>query len=273
MLESRLHAWQLVVDGEPFHTATSTLLPVRTRSGEAAMLKHAKAPEERAGLPLLAWWGGDGAVRVLAYEGDVVLMERVTGDRDLLQWATQDAVADLEASGVLCEVLLRLHAPRATRPPALAPLAAWFDALEREAARRGGLFSHCAQLARALLASTPPGDLVPLHGDCHHRNVLDGGARGWLAIDPKDRFGDRGFDHALILCNPDLKHAADPARFAAHLARVAAGASLSPARLAQWTAARSALSAVWFLEDGDAASADHDLAIARTALAWLADAG
>ncbi len=142
-----------------------------------------------------------------------------------------------------------------------------FDALDREAARHGGLFAECAAEARALLATETADDSVPLHGDCHHRNVLDGGAWGWLAIDPKDRFGDRGFDDALILCNPDLPRAADTELFAEHLARVAARSGIPPPRLA-----RAGLSAAWFLEDGDTAGAEHDFAIARTAKAWWANA-
>jgi streptomycin 6-kinase len=41
--------------------------------------------------------------------------------------------------------------------------------------------------------------------------VLDFGACGWLAIDPKRLAGERGFDFANIFTNPDL---ADPARLA-----------------------------------------------------------
>jgi streptomycin 6-kinase len=33
-------------------------------------------------------------------------------------------------------------------------------------------------------------------------DVPDFGARGWLAIDPKGLYGERGFDYANIFCNP-----------------------------------------------------------------------
>lgn len=272
MFEAYLHEWRLRADGDPFRTAAAELQPVVTADGAPAMLKRTHAPEELAGFDLLEWWNGDGAARVLARDGHVLLMERATGTGDLLRWALRDGEADAAASDVLCEVLARLHAPSATAPPRLPPLAAWFIALDDEAAVRGGMLARCAGIARALLAD-PDGDaVVPLHGDCHHRNVLDFGARGWLAIDPKDRIGERGFDYAQILCNPDLPHAADPSRFVTQLLRVSQRAHLPPARLARWTAARAALSAVWFLEDGCTREADHDLAIAATALEWLAQA-
>lgn len=47
-----------------------------------------------------------------------------------------------------------------------------------------------------------------LHGDVHHGNVLNFGARGWLAIDPRGLVGERAFDHANLLCNPDVATAA-----------------------------------------------------------------
>lgn len=270
MFEPWLKRWHVRRDGAAIRTPTSDLLPVLTEDGAPAMLKRARAPEERAGIALMAWWNGDGAARVLAMSGDVLLMERATATTDLLECAHRNAAGDTAASDILCGVLARLHAPRAAPPPPLEPLSAWFDALQREAPRSGGVMATCAGIATQLLAA--PRDIVPLHGDCHHRNVLDFGARGWLAIDPKDRFGERGFDYAQILCNPDLAHAAEPARFARQLPRVAHAAGIDPLRLARWTAARAALSAVWFMEDGDDAAVAHDLAIATTALDWLAAA-
>jgi streptomycin 6-kinase len=50
-----------------------------------------------------------------------------------------------------------------------------------------------------------------LHGDLHHASVLDFGARGWLAIDPKSLTGERGFEFANIFINPDLSDPTRPA--------------------------------------------------------------
>jgi streptomycin 6-kinase len=47
-------------------------------------------------------------------------------------------------------------------------------------------------LARALVAAAGP--RVLLHGDLHPGNVLDGGARGLVAIDPRPCIGDPAFD-------------------------------------------------------------------------------
>ena len=111
-----------------------------------------------------------------------------------------------------------------------------------------------------------------LHGDLHHENVLDFGARGWLAIDPKRLLGERSFDFANIFTNPDLADptrpvAIAPGRFAQRVAVVAEAARLERERLLQWVLAWTGLSAAWFL--GDGASPAIDLQIAELAAAEL----
>jgi streptomycin 6-kinase len=44
--------------------------------GQPVMVKIVHEPEERFGAGLMLWWDGDGAARVLAHEGDALLMER-----------------------------------------------------------------------------------------------------------------------------------------------------------------------------------------------------
>jgi streptomycin 6-kinase len=175
-----LARWELVPDGEAITTPSSLLLPVRQR-GQPAMLKIAREEEERRGGRLMAWWHGDGAARVLAHDDRALLLERATGPRNLE--AMVAAGADDEASRILCAVAARLHAPRRGPPPELVPLSRWFEALAPAARSRGGLLAEADAAARDLLAD--PREPVVLHGDIHHGNVLDVGARGWVAIDPK----------------------------------------------------------------------------------------
>jgi streptomycin 6-kinase len=89
-----------------------------------------------------------------------------------------------------------------------------------------------------------------LHGDLHHGNVLDFGARGWLAIDPKGLIGGRGFDFANILCNPDSEIATSPGRMVCQIDVVAEAARLDPARLLRWVLAYAGLSAAWTIGEG-----------------------
>jgi len=254
-----LARWELVPDGEPIETPSSLLLPVR-HDGMLAMLKIARADEERRGGTLMAWWNGGGAARVLAQHGEALLLERLSGPRSLA--AMVAAGHDDEASRILCDVAARLHAPRPGPPPDLVPLDRWFEALAPAARTHGGLLAQADAAAQALLSA--PREFVVLHGDIHHGNVLDGGERGWLAIDPKGLLGERTFDFVNILRNPDAAAALTPGRFDRQVEVLAAAASLERRRLLDWTLAFAGLSAAWHLADGT--PADLDLAVAGLAL-------
>ena len=267
IFDDYLVRWGLVRDGEPIITRSSVLLPVH-RNGVPAILKIAGEIEERRGGALLGWWGGAAAVRVLAQEGDALLMERAVGGASLIEMARSGR--DDEASRVLCAAAAGLHAPRpGPLPPSLVPLDRWFRELEPAAARQGGVLRRAAAAARELLAE--PREVVVLHGDLHHGNVLDGGRRGWLAIDPKGLLGERGFDHANIFCNPDRGVATAEGRLARQADVVSAAAGLDRSRLLRWVLAYAGLSAAWSLWDGD--DATLALTVAETAAVELARAG
>lgn len=259
-----LKRWSLVPDGAPIITPGSRLLPVRL--GDApAMLKLVDDTDEKYGNLLMIWWDGDGAARVLAHHEDGLLMERATGGRSLMHMAMNGE--DDEASRILCKALARLHTPRAMPAPPLLELTLWFASLRVAAAQEGGLYALSLQTAEALLAD--PQEEVVLHGDMHHDNVLDFGARGWLAIDPKRVRGERGFDYANLICNPDLPSAGDPERLQRQVEVIAEAAGLDRRRLLQWVLAFAGLSAAWFLEDGLQNRASGQLKVAQIAAGML----
>lgn len=245
--EPWLAKWGLTPDGAPFESLAGALLPVR-RGGAPAMLKLAHAEEERRGAALLAWYGGDGAVRVLEREGEALLMERAVATHSLADMARSGQ--DDEATGILCAVAARLHEPRDEDPPAsLVPLPLWFRELAVAANRHGGPYALAASIARELLEA--PQDIVVLHGDIHHGNVLHDAQRGWLAIDPKGVVGERGYDHANMLCNPDVETATATGRLVRQLDVICDVAGLERERQLMWTVAYCGLSASWTLSDGD----------------------
>ncbi len=248
MFSCLIERWNLTPDGDPIITPTSRLLPVR-HEGVPAMLKVATHPEERRGGLLMAWWAGQGAARVLAQEGDALLMERAKGDgKSLVEFAKIGR--DDEASRIICSTVSKLHTTRACNRPELVPLSRWFEGLYPAAAAHGGIFNLSAATATELLATRQ--SEVVLHGDIHHQNILDFGGRGWLAIDPKGLFGERGFDYANLFCNPDETTATAPGRLAQRVILIAALANIDRKRLLQWIVAWSGLSAAWLLEDGEA---------------------
>jgi streptomycin 6-kinase len=245
MFSDYLERWELTRDGEPIITPTSRLLPVRS-GGVPAMLKIAVHDEEKLGGLVMNWWDGQGAARVLAYGADALLMERAEDGISLTDLARNSR--DDEASRIICAVLARLHAPRGRPPPELLPLTRWFEALEPAAEANGGILRVSAATASNLLATQR--DIVALHGDIHHGNVLNFGSRGWLAIDPKGLIGERCFDYANIFCNPDIETAAAPGRLARQATVVAEAAHLERNRLLAWVVAWAGLSAAFLVEDG-----------------------
>jgi len=233
------------------------------------MLKLFTADEDRRGASLLSWWKGEGAAYVLADSDDALLMERATGPRSLVDMARRGR--DDESCRLLCATAARLHAPRLMPTPPLTPLQHWFAELFPVARAEGGILTRAADAARVLLED--PRDVTALHGDLHHGNVLDFGARGWLAVDPKALLGERGFDFVAMFANPDLADPAtsvarDVSRFAGRIDTVTSAAGLEPTRLMQWILAGAGLSAAWFIRDHDPLAA-ISLYIAQLACAEL----
>ncbi len=240
-------AWSLVADGPAFTTKFGSHLAPVLAQGAPAMLKVAGSDEERRGGALMDWYAGVGAARVLARDGEAILLERAVGHRSLAGMAV--AGDDDGASRILCETVARLHTPRAAPPPdTLVPLPAWFAALGPAAVAHGGVFAKSLAAADRLL--TDPREPVVLHGDVHHDNILDGGPRGWLAIDPKGLIGDRAFDYANLFRNPTAEIALAPGRMRRQVEVVATAGGLEPRRLLTWIHAYAGLGAAWSLQSG-----------------------
>ncbi|MFW7268452.1 aminoglycoside phosphotransferase family protein [Gluconacetobacter sp. Hr-1-5] len=261
-LPIRMARWGLVRTGEPpVRTATSILLPV-LRDGMPAMLKLSHDPDEQRGNDLMAWWRGTGAAPVLDHDREAILLERAITGRSLADMV--DEGDDTEATRQICHVAGRLHGHRAASRPTLRLLDDWFRDFTALPPAPGDWLARCAASARALLAD--PREPVALHGDLHHGNVLEFGAKGWRAIDPKGLFGERTFDFAALFLNPDLagrprRHADLPNIFAQRVDLVAQTASLDRTRLVQWIHAWCGLSALWFLEDGAEPVIQHRIAL------------
>ena len=247
-LDARLAAWGLVPDGSLFETPSSWLMPVR-RDRTPAMLKIFKpTSDERDATALLRYYGGEAAVRVLAADDGALLMERAEGGRSLGAMATSGA--DIEAAEILADTLLRLHAPCAEPiPRSLTALESQFESLFRRAAEHE-LLARAAAVARDLLASRR--EVVPLHGDLHHGNVIDGGERGWLAIDPKGVIGERTYETANLLRNPwphaGLVHDTGRMRRLAHFYAERLG--MDAGRILAFSLAHCGLGASWDIDDG-----------------------
>lgn len=240
---------------------------VTLADGSTAALKQSSAaalPELDPACAFLGWAGGSGVVRLLDREGHLVLLEWA-GDRSLLDVFREQG--DDRASEIAAATVAMLHAEHGAAPAAaLTPLATQFRSLFRraEADRLSGKatqYVEAAEMAQVLLADQR--DVRPLHGDIHHENIL-ASQRGWLAIDPKGLFGDPGYDTANLFYNPyrsDLPES--PARALSMATILGEHLGREPARLLDWAFAYSALSACWWIEEGNEAEARRGLSVGR----------
>lgn len=260
-----LDRWALQPDGDPIATLAANLIPV-VHGESPAMLKVAHEADEIFGAAVMDWWEGDGAARVIAIDGTAMLMERAVGTRSLVQMVREGG--DDAASKIICAAATHLHTPRPRPMPPLKPLDAWFEALEPGAGKYGGIVRTAHQAFETLVRDSR--EVAVLHGDLHHENVLDFGPdRGWLAIDPKGLLGDRGYDFANIVCNPerDFDLVTSHGRILRQVGVIAKEADYDRQRLMLWLLAYTGLSAAWILDDGDIPRLEF--AVAETVIAEL----
>jgi streptomycin 6-kinase len=213
----------------------SVVAYVRKRDGSAAVAKVPPPGSDSAEeADALAAWGGLGAARLLGRAADgVLLLERIE----------PGTLAPDDATVAATLRRLWIEPPKEVRWRTAAALtAAWAASLERWRGRLGGAVVDSA--VKVLRAGFGP-DLRLLHGDGHHGNVLDGGARGFLAIDPQPLVGPPALDLAPSLWNGPEGRTRD------RIAILAAAAGVDAAEIARLALARAALGAAWVYDDGD----------------------
>jgi streptomycin 6-kinase len=90
--------------------------------------------------------------------------------------------------------------------------------------------------------------LLVLHGDYHHDNVLAATRVPWLVIDPKGVVGEAAADIGQFLLNPWLNPR--PRMIERRLEIFAAELRMDRQRLRSWAGVRILLSAAWNAEGG-----------------------
>lgn len=254
LLDDVVRAWDLTLDGAETVTPRARLVPVR-HGGLAAVLKiPSAASDEVDAARALRHFAGRGAVRLLAEDRGVLLLERAVPGTPLT-----DLVAtgrDDEATGIIAEAIRALHSGE---PPAGFPSASdWADGFARQRARGAhpelpaALLERAESTWRELAADSGPRFL--LHGDLHHDNLLRG-ERGWLVIDPKGLVGEPTLETAMALRNPYRlwPFAAGRGVMERRVAIFSERLALDRARVAGWAFGLMVLSACWHVEDGDPA--------------------
>ncbi|MFD6951129.1 aminoglycoside resistance protein [Nocardiopsis sp. TSRI0078] len=194
--------WRLTVEGPAPHGRTSVVVCVTRADGTQAVLKL--SPDTGLAVSearLLRMWEESGSVpRVWGVDAGrgAILMEWIDGDTI----AAGGQVPSMETIGSL---IARLHGVEVPRRELLElrPLTSRvqfvFDLWSRERAEgpAADVVSASAMhqgFCRARDLANGTVDVVPVHGDLHPGNVLDGGERGLVAVDPRACLGDGAVD-------------------------------------------------------------------------------
>lgn len=197
---------------------------------------------------VLRYYNGNGAVRVLRAEGQVLLLERLVPGQHV--FALTHSGRDAQATRIFCYTAKQLHAATGTFTgfKTLAELASGFDSYRKSGDHTLPIdeVNQAQDMFLNLLSSqaTP----VLLHGDLHHDNILRDDVRGWVAIDPKGYIGEPTYEAGAWLRNPMQQYITRDI-MEKRVAIMVEELGWNAQRIIAWGYAQAILSAIWSVED------------------------
>jgi streptomycin 6-kinase len=249
--------WSLTI-GKPFEGLSYNYAAPAVRADGTTLVVKVCPPsrEFRTEAEALALYGGNGAVELIDADTalGVMLLEHVRPGKMLVE--VKD---DEEATQIAASVMPRIWHPP---PPenAFPTVADWARGMEKLRAMFGGttgpfpevLVREAEGLFSELIGSM--GEVVVLHGDLHHFNILSSDRQGWLAIDPQGVIGEREYEVGALLRNPMpyIYHMGNVEKLLARrMDQLAEQLGFDRQRIRGWGVAQAVLSAWWFFEDFD----------------------
>jgi streptomycin 6-kinase len=253
-LQHYITAWNLSNPQPLAQTITSHIYTV-THDDAKVVLKilTSYGADERIGALALSHFKGHGAVRLLRSDDSAQLLEYAEGEN--LTGLVKNG-QDETATAIIGDVVNALHAVDSAPPEGIPTLRQWFKALflQVDQDRDNGpdsILIRAARIADTVLAQ--PHDPRVLHGDIHHENIRQS-SRGWLAFDPKGLYGERAYDLANTLCNPQPIYgvvAADEERILRNADILAQKCGIKRSRILLFLYLYACLSASWTLQGFD----------------------
>lgn len=251
-------------------TPGSLVYRARLPDGKSVVAKLLKPRGigELAGMDYLAWRGGTGAANLLARHDNAGLLEDA-GTRTLEDF--RESEGEAAATRAFAGLLQQLQAPSLHPfPSGLVPLEQHFAALTGETVpmptAHVANVAWAAATARDLLATQT--NVMPLHGDLHHENILADDSGQWRAIDPHGLIGDPVYDTTNFFGNPLQRPdvTCDESRIRLMATTLAAAFACPEDKVFRYAAVHAALSACWSIEDP---VSDDDLSDAGNRLTFL----
>ena len=155
----------------------------------------------------LKCFAGCGAVKVLAEDEDMLLLERAVPGMSLKEYFPTKEKESIE---IACGVIKKLHQASISAAHNFPHIKDWLTALDKDWPIPDGYLQKARKLRDELLQTSKPD--VLLHGDLHHDNILQND-EDWLVIDPKGVIGEPAYEVAAFIRNPIpelLNHADAP---------------------------------------------------------------
>lgn len=247
--------WSLTV-ARPFANLSYNYVAsaVRADGTDVVLKAGVPSPELLTEIAALRLYDGHGIVQLLDADPElgILLLERLNPGTPLAHLDD-----DEEATSIAARVMRQLWRPA---PPehAFPTVARWAAGLQRMRAHFGGttgpfptaLVEEAEHLFAELIGSMS--EVVLLHGDLHHENILAAEREPWLALDPKGIVGEPAYEVGALLRNrlPEPLSGAAPGRILARrVDQLAAELHFDRARIRGWGLAHSVLSAWWSYED------------------------
>lgn len=250
--------WDLTIFPPFANLSFNYVAPARRADGIAVVVKAClpNFTEFEHEVAALRHFAGHGAVRLLAEDmrNRALLLEALHPGTPLRQLQDDEQMTSIAAS-----VMRRLWHP-VQQPQQFPTIQDWGQGFVRQRQRyKGGsgpfpsaLLEEAEKLFAELAASMD--EVVLLHGDLHHDNILSSEQEGWLAIDPKGVIGEPAYEVGALLRNPqpELRNTPDAQRLLARrIDQLAEELDMDRARIHGWGLSQAVLSAWWCIEDAD----------------------
>ncbi len=246
--------WEIELGALIRSGTVSVVIRCRTRDGRPAVLKVGPLPgRARDEAAALAGWRTVHVPAVLAVDDSAgaLLIEAVEPGTPLAESTDYPDPASL--AGLLSALHVEAPADR-SYPPVAERIDRLFEAGLKNYERRPDLadwippelYERGRRLALRLAADATT--TVLLHGDLTPVNILDGGERGWVAIDPAPCLGDPAFDAVDLV----LWRAEDLQTISSRVTQLAHALGTDAGRLSRWCVAFAAMTALETAEGPDA---------------------
>jgi streptomycin 6-kinase len=232
-------------------TLTSFIYEV-TR-GEKLILKiftSTGAEDEKASSEVLTAWNGNGAVKLMAFDKGALLIERLEGAN---LYCFSESNQENQATDVFTQIIKKIHSCAIPKEHSIPDLSELFKPLRSFTdfpPDKKYLFQKAMEISHLLLSTQ--NEVVILHGDLHHENVMKRKNGEYICFDPKGFIGDPCYEIATILKNPwGFPQISEREDLCLERAKVLADSlGLSLSRIIDFAFVHMCLSTMWAIQDG-----------------------